>query len=361
MNAPTAPLDPPAIRARDRAQSSLRTQITLVIALLTFVPNLALALASPARLTPIALLWVVVVALLCAGAGFVLSGTLLRPLSRLEQEVTRGAFAHPHADDPKEIRALRGAFTGLLERLSVEQARRSAFMATLVHDLKTPLIATGHLTRTLTTLPLPDAERREIGEHIQAETNRLLGLVQHMADAHRYERDELQLSLTSTDLRELLETVAARVRPRAEERGLRLHLHGQGHAQVDRAALERALTNLTENALRYAETQVQLRVVPQGLIVANDGPELGAPLETLTQPFNAQPALIAGQQYTAGTAGLGLFIVRRITEAHGGALTYRRSTLAEVAGPGAEPGPEAQMGPTTPLTLFLITLPEVHP
>ena len=359
--------DAKALRASkwERAVSwqSLRTQFTLVIALLAFVPNVGLTLSSTS-FQPVTLLWVLLVALLSTAIGFVLSGTLLRPLSRLTREVNSGAFAEPHADDPTEIRTLRRAFTGLLGRLSLEQGRRNAFMATLVHDLKTPLIATGHLTQALTTLPLPEAERREVGVQIQAETGRLLGLVQQMADAHRFERDDVQLQLQPTELRPLLEELAQRLRPQLDARNLTVQVHGQGRANADGAALSRAVTNLAENAVRYAETRIELIATPDGIVVANDGPPLSGDLDELAQPFNAQPATIAGQQYTAGTAGLGLFIARRIAEAHGGALIYRRAPphlpasvhpdIAVAAPPPPSPG-------ARPFTLFLLALPEVTP
>ena len=327
---------------------TLRGQFTLVIFLLAFVPNIGLALSSPGGLRPVGLLWMLLVALLSAVTGFVLSGALLRPLSRLAAEVTRGDFAEPHADDPSEIRALRRTFSVLLRRLRTEQARRSAFMATLVHDLKTPLIATGHLTRALTELPLPEQEKRAVGQQIQTETERLLALVQQMADAHRFERDDVQLHLAPGDLREVAEQAARRLRPQAEACGLSLHVSGSGQAEVDAAALERAVGNLIENALRYARQEVRLTAAPGLLTVQDDGPGLSAPLDDLAQPFNAQPAVIAGQQYTAGTAGLGLFIVRRIAEAHGGTLRY-----------GREPPPGVPHA--SPLTTFTLVLPEVLP
>ena len=363
-------------RTQRLGRQSLRTQFALVIALLAFVPNLGLTLISPRGLEPAGLLWILLIALLSGAIGFILSGALLRPLSRLETEVSSGAFAQPHPDDPTEILALRAAFTGLLDRLALEQGRRNAFMATLVHDLKTPLIATGHLTQALTTLPLPEAEKREVGAQIQAETSRLLELVQQMADAHRFERDDVRLHRIPTPLRPLLNDIATRLAPQLQAKGLQMAVTGAGTAEVDAAALSRAVTNLAENAVRYAKTRIELLITPRGLVIANDGPPLGGPLDELAQPFNAQPATIAGQQYTAGTAGLGLFIARRIAEAHGGGLEYRHDVLPSPLLASVSPvenqvnagdADHAALSPSSlaqgasPFTQFLIALPEVQP
>ncbi|MDL2343548.1 HAMP domain-containing sensor histidine kinase [Deinococcus sp. MIMF12] len=322
----------------------MRAQFTLAIFLLAFLPNLVLSVgAAGAGTAPALALWLVLVAALCGGVGYLLSGVLLRPLQRLEREVGAGSFAQPHADDPAEIRALRGAFTGLLGRLATEQERRGAFMATLVHDLRTPLIATGHLSRLLGEGALSPEQRREVAGEVGRENARLLALVAQMADAHRFEREEVQLSPSRTDLGTLLAEVARRLTPQAEARGLSLTATGTGHAPADAAVLERAVTNLAANALRYARTRVELRVTPQGVEVRDDGPGLCAPLSELAQPFNAQPATIAGQQYAAGMTGLGLYIARRVAEAHGGTLNYRRD-------------------PASPLpTTFCLLFPEVTP
>lgn len=338
--------------------STLRTQFTLVIFLLAFLPNLVLTLsARPASPSPTLLAWMLLVAGLCGLLGYLLSGALLRPLSRLERELERGRLTDIHDDDPAEIRALREAFSQLLSRLSIEQTRRNAFMATLVHDLKTPLIATSHLTHALATLPMPEEERREVGQHIQAETGRLLALVQQMADAHRFEREDVKIHPELTDLQSLLSAVAQRLESQAQAQGVVLSVHGAGSAYVDRSVLERAITNLADNAVRFARSQVQLHVTTHGLAVLDDGPGLQAPLEDLAQPFNSQPTIIAGQQYTAGTAGLGLYITRRVAEAHGGHLLYERQTL---------PLPSSDTSATLPSpaaghTALFIVLPEVLP
>ncbi|WP_045234287.1 sensor histidine kinase [Deinococcus pimensis] len=307
---------------------SVRTQFALVIGLLSFLPNVVVVmfLTRSAGISNHALVigWLLLVALASGIVGYVLSLAMLRPLTRLTAEVTQGGPLDPHPDDPNEVRSLRGAFTGLLDRLTEERDRRNAFMATLVHDLKTPLIATGHLVRVLRDPTVAEEARDDIAARLLAENRRLLELVQHMADAHRFEREGAPVHLVPTDLHDVARLIVERTLPRAQARRLDLSLSGAGRADADPTQLDRALSNLVDNALRYARTSVHVHVTDGLVHVEDDGPGLPDSLDRLARPFNAQPVEIAGHRFTAGTAGLGLFIVRRIAEAHGGHLRYAR-------------------------------------
>lgn len=308
---------------------TLRLQFALIMVALTFPPNaLFMAIFFPLRdVEDYLFVWaylLVVVVLLALVAYFVIARALVRPLARLTDELQQGQPHASHDDDPTEVRGLRDAFQGLLLRLRQERDRRNAFMATLVHDLKTPLIATNHLVEVLRDVPLTDAQRAEIHAQILHENGRLLQLVQQMADAHRFERERAWLDLRPTDLRVVADRVRNRFVPAATARDLSLTVDGTGIAHADASQLERALSNLVDNACRYADRQILVRIDGSVITVRDDGPGLSDTLERLAQPFNAQPVEIAGRRYTAGTAGLGLYIARRIAEEHGGTLSYRR-------------------------------------
>lgn len=338
-------------RSRGLRALSLRAQLALVIGLLSLVPNLVMVLAAvmPAyrragaggELEMIGL-WVLGLIVVSIAMGYVLSGLLLAPLLRLTKEL--GALRspppgvasvrhlastrlEPDADQATELVALTEAFNGLLTEVENEQSRRRAFLAALMHDLKTPLVAATNLLGVVRDdSSLSREQRVEVVTRISAELTSLIDLVQKLVDAHRLEGMEPQLHRERVDLRGLVEDIVARLGTLVEERDLAVTIEGEAVAVVDRRELERALYNLVSNAVRYARSHIHVDLF-EGLVrLSDDGPGLGAPLEELAQPFNDQGASIAGRRYAAGSGGLGLYIARRVLEAHGGRLVAEGST-----------------------------------
>lgn len=323
---------------------SLRVQVALVIGVLSFLPNLVMMLTV---LLPRAGLlgevssgvgwtlaaWMLTTALLSAAIGYFLSHQLLAPLTELTAHID-GLRRAPEPlerlsappKEPAEVAELRTSFDDLLMQVGTEQSRRRAFMATLMHDLKTPLIAANHLLAVIRDDDtLSREEQLEMVGGILEENGRLIDLVQKLVDASKFERRDIPLRLERVDLSPLVNHVVARVRPLSEARGLTITVQGEAVARADARELERALYNLLSNAVRYARRRITVQLFPGLIRLADDGPGLPAPLDKLAQPFNAQPVDLGGERYTAGTGGLGLFIARRVLEAHGGRLGLESS------------------------------------
>ena len=326
-----------------RAHRSLRSQVGWVIAVLSGLPNLVLvgtvllpAYNRTGSLTAEVWLfigaWLVAVVGISVFVGYVLSGQLLAPLSDVAEDIEAlpravpGARLETNGREPREVLAVKRAFNAMLQEVHQEQARRSAFTAALMHDLKTPLIAANHLLNVVRdNEELTREQRIEVVSRLSTENQALIELVQKMVDAHRLELEDVPLKREATDLRALVAAVLERLRPLSRERGVAVSVQGEAQARVDPKELERALYNLLSNAVRYARSRIEVEVFPGMVRISDDGPGLPEPLERLAQPFNGQPVEIAGRRYTAGTGGLGLFIARRVLEAHGGKLVTEAS------------------------------------
>ena len=344
---------PPIERHRAKVLS-LRAQLAIVMGTLSALPTL-LALVILLSQAPVlsrgAWLWLMVAAatgiLLAALAGFLLSRQLLLPLIRVERDVAAlpatasrlaGARLGRLDDDPPEIVRLKASFNELLAQVQQEQARRGAFMATVMHDLKTPLLAMRNLLRALEADARPpegdEREQRPPGlereqrhallQRIADENAQLVDLVQRLVDAYRLERNEMALERVTVPLHAVVADVLGRVEPLREARAIEVRLQGESVVSADPVELSRALYNLIGNAVRYARTRIDVSVFPHLVRIEDDGPGLPVPLEELAQPFRSRAVTIAGTKVEAGTGGLGLFIARRILEAHGGRLVCER-------------------------------------
>jgi signal transduction histidine kinase len=313
---------------------SLRTVLVLFVAAITLFPIIGIVYflisTGTFRFEAWLPIWVVLVTLFSVLNGIIVSNTLLKPIYVLRDELKKLANRKERlasleidasAEHPIEVRTLRQAFANLLEALRDENQKRGAFMATLVHDLKTPIIAANHALSAIEhNDALTKAERVTLVKSIQLENEALLALVQKMVDANRFERDDVQLQLELTELRPMAESLIHRVSHQARERAITVTLEGNGVALVAKKELERALQNLLDNAVRYAQSKVTIKIEDARVTVTDDGAGLPASLEQLCKPFNSERVQMAGREYTSGTGGLGLFIVSRIAELHGGAL-----------------------------------------
>jgi two-component system sensor histidine kinase VanS len=260
--------------------------------------------------------------------GWLLAGRMLAPLARIT-DATRtaatGSLAHriqlPGRRD--EFRELADAFDAMLARLEAHVAEQQRFAANASHELRTPLA----ITQTLLDVARNDQDRGkdELVERLHAVNTRAIDLTEALlllsrADQRSFAREHVDLSLIAEEATETL-------LPFAEGRGVTIETSGDASPSVGSPALLLQMTtNLVHNAIvhnlpDHGTVRVTTSVHPKSVVltVENTGETLTPQLvATLAEPFQRGTERIRTDH--AGV-GLGLAIVRSITQAHDGTLT----------------------------------------
>jgi PAS domain S-box-containing protein len=208
----------------------------------------------------------------------------------------------------------------LLDRL------KSDWVATVSHELKTPLTSVRLAVHVLLEEVVGPLEPKQIELLIEARENteRLLKLIEHLLSLAKLEDGREQLDLRPADPAELLQAAADEAAMRAEDRRIGIVVEVAPNAPavtVDAVRFGRALNNLLDNALTYTEpggtVALSAATLDAGRVritVRDTG--IGIPAESLPHVFD-RFFRVPGRDGTPGT-GLGLAIVREIIMAHGG-------------------------------------------
>lgn len=204
---------------------------------------------------------------------------------------------------------------------------KSNFLATVSHELKTPLSSISFNTKLLLDTRLPADERQRITGDIRRETQRLQRMVAELLDVARLDAGAgIQLDLRPTDLADVVSFATATVQPQLDDKRLRLEKHRTVNLPLVLADVEKTtwvLINLLANAIRYspAGEALTVRAAVVGHLVQvsvqDRGPGIAAEHhERIFQRFAQLPDK-AGYH---GGSGLGLSIAREFITTQGGRL-----------------------------------------
>lgn len=203
------------------------------------------------------------------------------------------------------------------------------FFTNIAHEIRTPL--------TLIKGPLENILRRQTTDRSIVEdlivmdrnTNRLLDLTNQLLDFQKIEKERLSLNLTRQNVSDIVEETFYRFSSAAKQLHKTFELEpgeGEIHAQVDREAFTKMLSNLLNNALKYSESMIRVGLSVDGdafrVTVVNDGevvpPEMR---EAIFTPFFRHTR----KDESTGT-GIGLALSRSLAELHRGTLAMDADT-----------------------------------
>jgi signal transduction histidine kinase len=202
---------------------------------------------------------------------------------------------------------------------------REGFVATVSHELRTPLALVRGYAETVLHFDLDAAEQRDYVDRIHGVTSRLGSLVDEILDVTHLDADPLILERTPLAFAALVARLRGDLELSGQERRLVVDLPaGLPPIHVDAVRIGRVLENLVGNAIKYAPdgSPILISAAVEGdwLVATIDDEGVGIPegeqslvLEPFHRAWNVRESRIPG-------TGLGLYICRRLVEAHGGRL-----------------------------------------
>lgn len=254
---------------------------------------------------------------LAAALGAIVARRAVRPvgdLTRLAEDVaaTQDLSRRLHLGrDDDEIGRLAHAFDRMLARIEQSRNAQEQLVADASHELRTPLTS---LRTNIEVLAQPDLlhpdDRRRLVEDVVVQLDEFAAMVGGLVELAR---GDTPVGTTATvELDELTARIVDRLDP-ARDR-VRLSL-SPGEVVGDPERLERAVSNLIENALKYGgDAPVEVTTTAGSVTVRDHGPGIDAnDLPHVFERFYRSPAARG-----APGSGLGLAIVRQVADAHGG-------------------------------------------
>ena len=211
-------------------------------------------------------------------------------------------------------------------RRALEQADelKTNFVALAAHELRTPVTGIDGLLQTLhaRAAQLSPEQREQIETVLRQQSTRMRLLVEQLLDLSRLDAAAVPISPQPLELRQRVEELARATAGEANE-NVEVDVPADLVAMVDPNALDRIVSNLVGNALRYGEGPVTVRAEQSDrhlrLTVEDRG--AGVPPEFAPQLFERFARSNESRARSSGT-GLGLAIARSYAQAHGGDLLY---------------------------------------
>jgi PAS domain S-box-containing protein len=220
------------------------------------------------------------------------------------------------------------------EQRRAEEASRAKdlFLSTLSHELRTPLSAILGWTRLLQTDSVAEDKRERALSTIERNARVQASMIEDVLDLARITSGKLRLDVAPVEVAQVVDAAIDTIRPSADAKGVRIQavldsdaglLHGDG------PRLQQVAWNLLSNAVKFTpkggRIYVLLRKVDSSIEVVVSDTGTGIPSEFLPHVFERFTQADATRTRQQGGLGLGLSIVKHLTELHGGTVAAESS------------------------------------
>jgi signal transduction histidine kinase len=255
--------------------------------------------------------------------SFFMAARIVRPVAKLSEAaraMEKGDLAaRTRIVGSDEIGTLAQNFDRMAAALEKLDDAKSEFVASVSHELRTPLTA---IRLSIANLldgvlgPIDDGQRETLAR-LKGDVDRMIVMVNDLLEMARLEAGAVVAKREPLDLAVLGREVAAALEPLARAKKIAVSVTGEGRVEGDRSQLHRVLSNLVDNAIKFTPEGGTVTIAVEGRVVrvVDQGPGVSNP--RLFEMFAQAP--VHGVK-PRGT-GVGLAIVKKLVELHGGTVT----------------------------------------
>lgn len=266
--------------------------------------------------------------------SYFLSKNMSKPIKRLSasaKQIGKGNFVKIGVSSGvTELDELGHAFDMMAGELEKQEKSRTAFLANVSHDLRTPMTTISGFVQGILDDTIPEEKEKEYLKVVLSETNRLSDLINSFIDASKYDAGEIKLNMAETDINEMLKTVITQFETKINEKHLTVNYDLDKKiigVFADQQAIFRVVINLIDNAVKFSKEGGTLSVTTTltgqtvYVTIENTGDEIGE--EDLKYIFDRFYKTDKSRLRDKKGVGLGLYIVKNIISQHGQQISVK--------------------------------------
>jgi PAS domain S-box-containing protein len=256
--------------------------------------------------------------------------TVSLTISPLKDDSGNVIGASKIARDITDRKRLEDDLRRLAADLSENDRRKNEFLATLAHELRNPLAPMSNMLEVVKRSNGDDETLKRAYDTIERQLAQMVRLVDDLLDLNRITHDRLELRRSDVELSSVIQQAVEVARPLIDAAGhnLTVDLPEESiHLYADRARLAQVFGNLLNNSSKYTRPNGQISLSAQRngndvqVTVKDDG--AGIPTDKLDSIFDMFMQVDRTAERSQGGLGIGLTLVKRLAEMHGGSIEAR--------------------------------------
>ena len=245
------------------------------------------------------------------------------------------ALERLNAELEERVRERTAALEATTHELQEANHRKDEFLAMLAHELRNPLAPIRTAVQLLRLKELTEPHRRRARDVIERQVEHLVNLIDDLLDVSRITRGMITLQLEPVLVGAIVARAVETARPAIDSHRHALELDLPDElisVEGDKTRLVQVIANILHNAAKFMDPggRIRLRVLRDGqnAVIQVSDTGIGIAPELLPKIFELFTQVHSKSERAQGGLGIGLALVRRLTEMHGGSVT------AESEGPG---------------------------